>query len=63
MDSSKDAAIQKIMNMSQEQASKMLIFIAGMEAERHIRKRAIALRKNKQEANKEDSPCQPDHKD
>lgn len=33
MDSNKDIAIQKIMEMSQEQVSKVLIFMAGMEAE------------------------------
>ena len=32
----KDTAIQKITKMSKEQVSKVLIFMAGMEAERII---------------------------
>lgn len=61
MDSGKEAAIQKIMNMSQEQAAKVLIFIAGMEAERDICKRAIPLKENEQEEIKGGGHRQADH--
>ena len=61
MDSGKEAAIQKIMNMSQEQAAKVLIFIAGMEAERDIRKRASPLTENGQDEGNEGDPSRAYH--
>ena len=47
MDSNKDIAIQKIMEMSQEQVSKVLIFMAGMEAESTMHKETQEIEKTR----------------
>lgn len=38
----RDIAIKKITKMSKEQVSRVLIFMAGMEAEHTIRKQSIS---------------------
>ena len=47
MDSNKDIAIQKIMELSQEQVSKVLIFMAGMEAESTMHRETQEIEKTR----------------